>query len=77
MIYRTIKPLLVEAIQVKEPAEVPVEGGILRVKPGEWLLRDAQGNLTRCDDLSFKCSYELLDGREELAAFSEGKPCGC
>jgi len=77
MIFRTIKPLLVEAIQLKEPADVPVEGGVLHVKPGEWLLRDAQGNLTRCDDMSFKCSYEPVDGRNGLEFFSEGKPCGC
>jgi len=77
MIFRTIKPLLVEAIQLKEPADIPVEGGILRVKPGEWLLRDGQGNLTRCDDTSFKCSYEPVDARNGLEFLAEGKPCGC
>jgi hypothetical protein len=77
MIYRTIKPLLVDAIQAKEPAEVPTEGGILHVKPGDWLIRDAHGNITRCNDINFKCSYEPLDGRNELDYFSEGTPCGC
>jgi hypothetical protein len=77
MIYRTIKPLLVDAIQVKEPAEVPTEGGILHVKPGDWLIRDAHGNITRCNDINFKCSYEPSDARNELDYFSEGTPCGC
>jgi hypothetical protein len=77
MIYRTIKPLLVDAIQVKESQDIPTESGLLRVKPGDWLIRDAQGNLMRCDDLNFKCSYELLDGRNDLEYFAEGKPCGC
>jgi hypothetical protein len=77
MIYRTIKPLLVDAVQVRESAEVPTQGGLLHVGPGDWLIRDAQGNLTRCDDLNFKCSYEALEGRNELEPFTEGKPCGC
>ena len=77
MLYRTIKPLLVDAIQVKEPLEVPTQGGVLHVKPGDWLIRDTQGNLTRCDDMNFKCSYQSLDGSRDLAYFAEGKPCGC
>jgi hypothetical protein len=77
MIYRTIKPLLVDAIQVTEPTDVPTKGGLLRVQPGDWLIRDAHGNLTRCDDLNFKCSYEALDGHSDLEYFAEGKPCGC
>ena len=77
MLYRTIKPLLVDAIQVKEPEDIRTEGGILRVKPGDWLIRDAQGNLTRCNDINFKCSYEPMGGRDELEQFTEGQPCGC
>lgn len=77
MIYRTIKPLLVDAIQMKEPADVRTDGGLLHVKAGDWLIRDAQGNLTRCDDINFKCSYKLLDSRNEPEYASEGTPCGC
>ncbi len=77
MLYRTIKPLLVDAIQVKEPVDVPTPGGVLHAKPGDWLIRDAQGNLLRCDDINFKCSYQSLDGRGDLEYFAESKPCGC
>lgn len=77
MIYRSIKPLLVDAIQVKEPEDIRTEGGILHVKPGDWLIRDVHGNLVRCDDINFKCSYEAMDGHKELEYFMEGKPCGC
>jgi hypothetical protein len=77
MIYRTVKPLLVDAMQMKEPAEVKTNGGLLHVKAGDWLIRDAQGNLIRCDDLNFKCSYKLQDSRSDPEYLSEGRPCGC
>jgi hypothetical protein len=77
MIYRTIKPLLVDAIQVKEPEDIRTEAGILHVKPGDWLIRDAHGNLTRCNDINFKCSYEPVDGHNDLEYLAEGMQCGC
>jgi hypothetical protein len=77
MIYRTVKPLVVDAVQVGESQDVPTRGGLLHLKPGDWLIRDAHGNLMRCDDINFKCSYEAMDGRSELESFAEGKPCGC
>ena len=77
MIYRTIKPLLVDAIQVKESSDVRTAGGTLHMKAGDWLIREGQGNLIRCDDINFKCSYELLDHRNDPETLMEGKPCGC
>ena len=77
MLYRSIKPLLVDAIQVREAVEVPTEGGILRAKPGDWLVRDADGNLTRCDDANFKCTFESLATSRRLEEFVEGKHWGC
>lgn len=77
MLYRSIKPLLVDAIQVKKPADVPANGGTLHLNPGDWLIRDGQGNLTRCDDINFKCSYEATENSRELEYFLESKPCGC
>jgi hypothetical protein len=77
MIYRSVKPLLVDAVQVKEPADVPTRGGVLHLDPGDWLVRDPQGNLVRCDDIHFKCTYELLESSARLEDLREGKPCGC
>jgi hypothetical protein len=77
MLYRTIKPLLVDAIQVKEAVDVPTDGGVLHAKPGDWLVRDANGNLSRCDDISFKCTFESLSTSRRLEEFIEAKPCGC
>jgi hypothetical protein len=77
MLYRTIKPLVVDAIQVKESGEVRTKNGVLRVKTGDWLVRDPQGNLVRCDDINFKCTYESLADAVRIEDLNEAKPCGC
>jgi hypothetical protein len=77
MLYRSIKPLVVDAIQVKESGEVCTKEGSLRVKAGDWLVRDPQGNLVRCDDINFKCTYESLALSSPIEELNEGKPCGC
>jgi hypothetical protein len=77
MLYRSIKPLVVDAVQVKESGEVRTQDGLLHVKAGDWLVRDAQGNLVRCDDINFKCSYESLADAGRIEDLHESKPCGC
>lgn len=47
MLYRTIKPLLVDAVQAKEPADIATQGGVVHLNAGDWLVRDPQGNLVR------------------------------
>jgi hypothetical protein len=53
------------------------KGACCSVNAGDWLVRDPQGNLVRCDDLNFKSTYEVLNNSAQLEQFSEGKPCGC
>jgi hypothetical protein len=77
MLYRSIKPLLVDAIQIKAPVDIPTPSGTLHVKAGDWLVRDPQGNLVRCDDTSFKSTYEPLANSVRVEDLNEGKPCGC
>jgi hypothetical protein len=77
MLYRSIKPLVVEAVQVAEQTEVRTETGILHAERGDWLVRDPQGNLVLCDDINFKCTYESLAGSGPIEALNESKPCGC
>jgi len=77
MTYKSIKPLIVDAVQVRESKDVPTPGGMLHVNAGDWLIFDAQGNLTRCADIDFKATYERFDTRTTLQQLREGKPCGC
>ena len=77
MLYRSTREQVVEAIQVQEAVEVSTPGGIVRADVGDWLIMDAQGNLSRCDNVNFQCSYEAVDDSNQYARVSEGKPCGC
>jgi hypothetical protein len=77
MLYRSTREQVVEAIQVQEPVDVPTAGGVVRAKSGDWLILDSQGNLNRCDNMNFQCTYEAVDDSSQYARVSEGKPCGC
>jgi hypothetical protein len=77
MLYRSTREQVVEAIQVQEAVEVPTARGIVRAEAGDWLIMDSQGNLSRCDNVNFQCSYEAVDDSNQYARVSEGKPCGC
>ncbi len=77
MLYRSIKPLVVDAVQVEEETEVRTEAGVLHVDRGDWLIRDSQGNIMICDDTTFKCTYDRLSGWQTLENLHEAKPCGC
>lgn len=77
MLYRSIKPLVVEAVQVEDPTDVRTEAGVLHAERGDWLVRDPQGNLVLCDDINFKCTYESLAMSSPIETLNESKPCGC
>jgi hypothetical protein len=77
MLYRSSKQQVVEAIQVQEAVDVPTSAGTLHAEAGDWLILDAQGNLTRCDNVNFQCTYEMTDDSNQFAQVSEGKPWGC
>jgi hypothetical protein len=77
MFCRSIKPLIVDAVQIDEATEVRTENGIVHAERGDWLIRDAQGNVIRCDDASFKSTYDKLASWQGLESLLEAKPCGC
>lgn len=77
MVYRSIKPILVDAVQFKEAGNVPTPGGVLHLEPGDWLVRDPQGNVIRLSDIDFKCTYEALNTSVSVEQLHESKPCGC
>ena len=77
MLYRSIKPLVVDAVQVQERTEVKTESGVIHAEKGDWLIRDPQGNLYRCDDMTFKSTYDTLADWTPVQDLAEGRPCGC
>ena len=71
MRYRSIKPLIVDAIQMNEPTDVQTCDGVLHAAAGDWLVRDPQGNAKFCDDLYFKKNYAPLKDSAPLEQFRE------
>ena len=76
MRYRSIKPLIVDAIQVNGPTDVQTCDGVLHAGPGDWLVRDPQGNAKLCEDLYFKKNYAPLKDSIPLEHFREQTPRG-
>ena len=76
MLYRTIRPLLVEAVRVDEPTDVDTPQGKVHVDRGEWLVRESGTALFSCDASYFARTFEQIDSRN-LPVENDGKPCGC
>jgi hypothetical protein len=76
MRYRSIKPLILHAIQVNGPTDMQTCDAVLHAGPGDWLLCDPQGNAKLCDDLYFKKNYAPLKDSTPLEHFREPTPGG-
>lgn len=69
--YRSIRPLIVDAIQVHGPADFPTGNGVLHASLGDWVLRDPHGNVRLCSDFFFRSNYAPLRSSEPLEQFRE------
>jgi hypothetical protein len=58
------KSLPVEAVQIDEPFEVETIEGIMRGKPGDFLMRGVRGELYVCDRSIYNETYEKYDPDE-------------
>lgn len=76
MLYRTIRPLVVEAVRVDEPTDVNTPQGKVHVDRGEWLVRESGTALFSCDASYFARTFEQIDSAS-LSDDCDGKPCGC
>lgn len=54
------KPIPVNCVQIHEPFEVESLEGLVRGKPGDWLMRGVRGELYVCDREIFEQTYELI-----------------
>jgi len=75
--FRTVKPIIVEAMQLKEPLDVNNGKEITHAKPGDWIVRGPGGTYYTCSDTEFKCTYEHLVENRYAESGSEGHECGC
>jgi len=78
MKYRSIKPLIVEAVQVSGPAVVRRPDSLLQARAGDWLVVDPHGNIRLCSDAYFRGHYARLLSSKRLEEFREQNPgSGC
>jgi hypothetical protein len=75
--FRTVKPLIVEAMQLTEPMDVNTGKEIVHAKPTDWIVRGPGGSFFACSDSEFKCTYENLVELRHYDNGSEGHECGC
>jgi hypothetical protein len=54
------KPIAIECIQINEPFEVESKEGLMKGKPGDWLMVGVKGELYICDKDIFEESYNLI-----------------
>ncbi len=54
------KPIPIGCVQINEPFEVESLEGLVRGKPGDWLMRGIQGELYVCDREIFEKTYDLV-----------------
>ena len=55
------KPVIVRAAQIDEPFEVETLEGIMRGKPGDFLMKGIDGEMYVCDKSLFKRTYNKKD----------------
>lgn len=55
------KPIPISAVQIDEEFEVETMEGIMRGKPGDYLMRGIRGEIYPCDKGIFEESYERCE----------------
>jgi len=73
----TVKPIIVEAVQLTEPMDVNTGKEIVHAKTGDWVVRGPGGNYYACSDTEFKCTYEHLVETTYAESGSQGHEYGC
>ena len=58
------KAIPVEAVQIDEPFEVETIEGVMRGKPGDYLMKGVRGELYVCDRSIYNETYERYDSEE-------------
>lgn len=55
------KPIPVQCIQIQEAFEVETLEGVLRGKPGDYLMVGIEGEMYPCEQEIFEKTYDMLD----------------
>jgi hypothetical protein len=75
-LFRTHRPLLVDANQCKAPMTIQTDGGVRHVQRGDWIVRGEGGECYVVDDAFFKRTFRPDRGAEAYLE-QEGRHYGC
>jgi hypothetical protein len=59
-IFRTVRPLVVNAIQCKHSETIAADNGFCNVSKGDWIVRGESGETYVVDDAFFKSTFAPL-----------------
>ncbi|SRX56203.1 PGDYG domain-containing protein [Aequorivita sp. CIP111184] len=58
------KPIAIKCVQVDEEFEVETMEGVMKGKPGDWLMVGVNGEVYCCDAAIFEKTYDLCKDEE-------------
>jgi hypothetical protein len=76
-IFRTVRPLIVDAVQCESTGTLPADCGIGTVIKGQWIVKGENGETYILDDSFFKRTFQPLPGTALYLESKEGRSYGC
>jgi hypothetical protein len=75
-LFRTRRPLRVDANQCTKPMTIHTDGGVRRVDRGDWIVRSEGGKCYVVDDAFFQRTF-TPDRSTDVQLEPEGRHYGC
>jgi len=65
--YRTLRPMIVDAVQCEEPRTIATDLGFVNAKRGEWLICGEGGECYIVDDAFFQRTFVSLQNNSQIS----------
>jgi hypothetical protein len=75
-IFRTLRPLIVDAVQCQSPQSIPTDLGPRQVHIGDWIVRGENGERYVVDNAFFQRTFTALPGAHGVVQECEGRHYG-
>jgi len=66
--YRTVKPMIVDAVQCNEAKTIATDLGFINVKQGEWVICGQAGETYIVDDAFFQSTFVSVQESSQIPA---------
>jgi hypothetical protein len=75
--FRTVRPLLIDAIQCDHPKTIATDTGFCNVSKGDWIVKGENGETYVLDDAFFQRTFTPLQTYPGELNTEEGRHYGC